>query len=38
MYRLIDNPVENYKIVHADLEALTEPADLIAQLVVQLAR
>ncbi len=38
MYRLIDEPAANYKIVHADLEALTEPADLITQLVLQLAR
>ena len=38
MYRLIDEPADDYKIVHADLEVLTEPADLIAQLVVQLAR
>jgi hypothetical protein len=37
MYRLIDEPRDNYKIVHADLEHLIEPADLIATLIVQLA-
>lgn len=38
MYRLIDEPRYDYKLVHADLEHLTEPADLIALLVVQLAK
>lgn len=38
MYRLIDEPRYDYKLVHADLEHLIEPADLIALLVVQLAR
>lgn len=38
MYRLIDEPRYDYKLIHADLEHLIEPADLIALLVVQLAR
>ncbi len=38
MYSLIDKPRWDYKVIHADLEHLTEPADLITQLVVQLAR
>jgi hypothetical protein len=38
MYRLMDGPRPGYKLVHADLEHLTEPAQLIAQLVIQLAR
>jgi hypothetical protein len=38
MYRLIDQPVGNYTLIHADLEALIEPADLITELVVKLAR
>lgn len=37
MYRLIDEPREDYRIIHADLEHLIEPADLIATLIVQLA-
>jgi hypothetical protein len=37
MYRLIDQPRENYKIVHADLEHLSEPADLVLELIVKLA-
>jgi uncharacterized protein len=37
MYRLIDVPKENYKIINADLEHLIEPAELIAALIVQLA-
>jgi len=38
MYRLIDVPRFDFKIVHADLEHMTEPAELISQLAVQLAR
>ncbi|HEX8710019.1 MAG TPA: hypothetical protein VF723_17390 [Pyrinomonadaceae bacterium] len=38
MYRLIDEPWEDFVLVHADLEHLVEPADLIALLVVQLAK
>lgn len=38
MYRLMDEPRYGYRLVHADLEHLTEPADLIALLVVQLAK
>lgn len=37
MYNLIDEPRWDYKIIHADLEHLIEPAELITQLVVQLA-
>lgn len=36
MYRLMDQPRGNYKIVHADLEHLSEPADLILELIVKL--
>lgn len=38
MYRLIDEPRFDFKIIHADLEHMTEPADLVAQLTVQLAK
>ncbi len=38
MYSLIDDPRWDYKVIHADLEALTEPAELITLLVVELAR
>lgn len=38
MYNLIDEPRWDYKVVHADLEHLIEPAELITLLVVQLAR
>lgn len=37
MYRLIDAPRQNYKIIHADLEHLTEPAAFITELIVQLS-
>lgn len=38
MYRLIDHPYWNYRVVHADLEKFTEPSELIAHLIEQLAR
>lgn len=38
MYRLIDKPRLNYKFVHADLQHLREPAELVTLLVIQLAR
>ena len=38
MYNLIDNPRWNYKLIHADLEPMIEPAELITQMVVQLAK
>jgi hypothetical protein len=38
MYRLIDEPRRGYKLIHADLEHLIEPAHLITVLVVQLAQ
>lgn len=37
MYRLIDEPRYDFKLVHADLEHMIEPAELISQLAVQLA-
>ncbi len=38
MYRLIDSPLWNYRVVHADLEKFSEPSDLIVHLVEQLAK
>jgi AAA+ ATPase superfamily predicted ATPase len=38
MYRLMDEPRWGYRIVHADLEYLEEPATLITMLVEQLAK
>lgn len=38
MYRLMDHPRWNYRVVHADLEKFSEPSELIAHLVEQLAR
>ena len=38
MYCLIDEPRHDCKIIHADLEHLTEPADLITLLIIQLAK
>ena len=38
MYRLIDEPRRECKIIHADLEHLIEPADLITLLIEQLAK
>jgi uncharacterized protein len=38
MYRLIDEPRFDFKVVHADLEHMIEPAELISQLTVQLAK
>lgn len=38
MYNLMEHPTWDYKVVHADLEHLVEPADLISTLVVELAR
>jgi len=38
MYRLMDDPLWNYTVIHADLEHLIEPAELITLLVVQLAK
>jgi hypothetical protein len=37
MYRLIDAPRWNYRVIHADLQYLTEPAELITHLVEKLA-
>ena len=33
MYRLIDEPRYESKVIHADLESVTEPADMIVQLL-----
>jgi uncharacterized protein len=38
MYRLIDTPRWDYKLVHCDLEHFAEPADLLTALVVQFSR
>lgn len=38
MYRLMDNPQGEYKIVHADLEHLADPGDFMLELIVQLSK
>ncbi len=38
MYRLMDEPQWDYRIVHADLEHLSDPASLIAELTEKLAK
>lgn len=38
MYRLIDQPRWDYRLIHCDLEHFTEAADLLTALVVQLAK
>ena len=38
MYRLIDEPRYKSKVIHADLESVTEPADMIVQLLEGLAK
>lgn len=38
MYKLMDDPQWDYRIVHADLEHLTDPASLIAELTEKLAK
>ncbi|MDX2042201.1 MAG: hypothetical protein SF097_13185 [Acidobacteriota bacterium] len=38
MYRLMDAPEWDYRIVHADLEHLSDPASLIAELTEKLAK
>lgn len=38
MYRLMDAPRGSYKIVHADLEHLSDPTDLMLELVVKLSK
>jgi len=38
MYRLMDDPQWDYRIVHADLEHLTDPASLITELAEKLAK
>jgi hypothetical protein len=38
MYRLIDAPRWDYRLVHCDLEHFLEPADLLTAMVVQLSR
>lgn len=38
MYRLLDQPGWDYRIVHVDLQYMTEPAQLITELVEQLTK
>jgi hypothetical protein len=38
MYRLIDAPRWDYRLVHCDLDHFTEPADLLTSLVVQFSQ
>lgn len=38
MYRLMDAPRGGYKIIHADLEHLSDPTDLMLELVVKLSK
>ena len=38
MYRLIDEPRFESKVIHADLESVTEPTELIIQLIEGLAK
>ena len=38
MYRLMDKPRDGYVFIHADLEHMAQPAELITVLAVQLAR
>ena len=37
MYRLIDQPIDDYKIIHADLEYFQEASDLIMELIVKIS-
>jgi uncharacterized protein len=37
-YRLIDEPQWDYRIVHADLEYMTEPAAFVSELILKLAQ
>lgn len=37
MYRLIDQPEADYKIIHADLECFQEASDLIMELIVKIS-
>lgn len=38
MYRLMDRPREGYKFVHVDLEYMSQPAELITEIALQLAQ
>ena len=38
MYRLIDAPRGDYRLIHSDLEHFREPADLLTSLVVQFSK
>src|SRR5579862_6281699 len=38
LYRLIDAPRWNYRLVHCDVEHFTEPADFLTALVVQMVQ
>ncbi|HLK56126.1 MAG TPA: hypothetical protein VKU00_06165 [Chthonomonadaceae bacterium] len=37
MYRLIDAPRGNYRIVHVDLQGMTDPASFLTELIADLA-
>lgn len=38
MYRLMDRPREGYKFVHVDLEYMSQPAEFITEIALQLAQ
>ncbi|MBV9469773.1 MAG: hypothetical protein JO316_00240 [Abitibacteriaceae bacterium] len=38
MYRLMDQPRGDYKIIHADLEHFIEPVELISELILKMAK
>ena len=38
MYRMIDEPRYNSKVIHADLESVSEPADMLVHLLEGLAK
>jgi hypothetical protein len=38
MYRLIDNPIPDFRIIHADLEHMTSPTQLLEELFIRLVK
>ncbi|MEK7723756.1 MAG: hypothetical protein AAB336_05365, partial [Acidobacteriota bacterium] len=38
LYSLIDKPRYDSKVIHADLEAVTEPAQMILQIIEEIAK
>jgi hypothetical protein len=38
LYRLIDEPRQGFKVIHADLEKFRHPSELMTELIVQLAK